>query len=113
MTNGLQARADRLDSARPTGRFRSKTSLEERPAHDPIVLRAVASAKQGDREAVRFLYLQYADNVYGYVRSIVGDDYEAEDVTQHVFAKLMTVIGKYEQRQVPFAAWILRVARNV
>ena len=41
------------------------------------------------------------------------DDYEAEDVTQHVFAKLMTVLPKYEQRDVPFAAWILRVARNV
>ena len=39
--------------------------------------------------------------------------HEAEDVTQHVFAKLMTVIGKYEPRDVPFSAWILRVARNV
>ena len=74
---------------------------------------AVARAKEGDREAVRFLYLRYADNVYGYVRSIVRDDYEAEDVTQHVFAKLMTVIGKYEERDVAFSAWILRVARNV
>jgi RNA polymerase sigma-70 factor (ECF subfamily) len=50
--------------------------------------------------------------VYGYVRSIVRDEYEAEDVTQHVFAKLMTVIGKYEQRAVPFSAWILRLAHN-
>jgi RNA polymerase sigma-70 factor, ECF subfamily len=30
-----------------------------------------------------------------------------------VFAKLMTALPKYEQRSVPFAAWILRVARNV
>jgi RNA polymerase sigma-70 factor (ECF subfamily) len=42
----------------------------------------------------------------------VRDDYEAEDVTQHVFAKLMTVIEKYEQRSVPFSAWILRLAHN-
>ncbi len=54
-----------------------------------------------------------ADHVYGYVASIVRDDYEAEDVTQHVFAKLMTVLPKYEPREVPFSAWILRVARNV
>jgi RNA polymerase sigma-70 factor (ECF subfamily) len=113
MTNGLQARADRLDSARPTGRFHSKTSLDESGSPDPVVYRAVARAKEGDPEAVRFLYLRYADNVYSYVRSIVRDEHEAEDVTQHVFAKLITVIGKYEQRQVPFAAWILRVARNV
>jgi RNA polymerase sigma-70 factor (ECF subfamily) len=78
-----------------------------------LVSRAVARAKEGDRDAIRFLYVRYADNVYGYVRSIVRDDHEAEDVTQQVFAKLIAVIHKYEQRAVPFSAWILRVARNV
>ena len=33
--------------------------------------------------------------------------------TQTVFIKLMSVIHKYEPRQVPFTAWILKVARNV
>jgi RNA polymerase sigma-70 factor (ECF subfamily) len=47
------------------------------------------------------------------VRSIVRNHHEAEDITQHVFAKLMRVIGKYEERDVPFFAWALRVARNV
>jgi len=36
-----------------------------------------------------------------------------EDVTQHVFAKLMMKLEKYEPREVPFSAWIIRVARNV
>ena len=63
--------------------------------------------------ALRFLYVRFADDVCGYVRSIVGDSYEAEDITQNVFAKLMTAIHKYERRQAPFAAWILRVARNM
>jgi RNA polymerase sigma-70 factor (ECF subfamily) len=74
---------------------------------------AVARAKEGDRDAVRYLYLQYSDNVYGYVRSIVKDEHDAEDVTQHVFAKLMTVLVKYDDRGVPFFAWLLRLARNV
>jgi RNA polymerase sigma-70 factor (ECF subfamily) len=47
------------------------------------------------------------------VRSIVRDDHEAEDVTQHVFAKLMTTLVKYDDRGVPFFAWLLRLARNV
>jgi RNA polymerase sigma-70 factor (ECF subfamily) len=34
-------------------------------------------------------------------------------VTQHVFAKLMRVIGKYEQRATPFSGWILRLSHNV
>jgi RNA polymerase sigma-70 factor (ECF subfamily) len=112
LMNGLQARADRLGTARQSGAFRAKATLDDGPGTAPIVARAVARAKEGDREAVRFLYLRYADNVYGYVRSIVRDDYEAEDVTQQVFTKLIVVIGKYEQRAVPFSAWILRLAHN-
>lgn len=77
------------------------------------VSQAVKRAQLGDREALGFLYARYADNIYGYVRSIVHDSHEAEDVTQQVFAKLIHVIGKYEEREVPFFAWILRVARNV
>ncbi len=78
-----------------------------------LVSRAVKRAQAGDRQALGFLYARYADNVYGYVRSIVHDHHEAEDITQHVFAKLIGVIGSYEQRDVPFSTWILRVARNV
>jgi RNA polymerase sigma-70 factor (ECF subfamily) len=77
------------------------------------VSRAVKRAQAGDRDALGFLYARYADNVCGYVRSIVHDEHEAEDITQHVFAKLISVIGKYEERDVPFFAWILRVSRNV
>jgi RNA polymerase sigma-70 factor, ECF subfamily len=112
-----------VDELRPTdedctagpvsGRFRRRTALVDSQEHRRLVARAVARAKEGDGEAIRFLYIRYADNVYGYVRSIVRDEHEAEDVTQHVFAKLLSVIVKYEERSVPFSAWILRVARNV
>lgn len=94
-------------------RLVAKSTVDTSPEIERLVSRAVARAKQGDRDAVRFLYLRYADNVYGYVCSIVRDEHEAEDVTQHVFAKLMTVLPKYEARAVPFSAWIMRVARNV
>ena len=93
--------------------FRSRTMLDESPETMRKVKLAVARAKEGDREAVRFLYVVYAHNIYGYVRSIVKDDHEAEDVTQLVFAKLMTVIARYDDRGVPFFAWLLRIARNV
>jgi RNA polymerase sigma-70 factor (ECF subfamily) len=63
--------------------------------------------------ALRFLYVRFADDICGYVRSIVGDAHEAEDITQNVFAKLMTAITKYERRTAPFDAWMLRVARNM
>jgi RNA polymerase sigma-70 factor (ECF subfamily) len=93
---------------------------DERPRHardqtpeSELVRRAVVRLKQGDRNALDFLYVRYADDVCGFVKSIVRDSYEAEDITHNVFAKLITAIHKYEPREVPFAAWIMRVARNV
>jgi RNA polymerase sigma-70 factor (ECF subfamily) len=92
--------------------FRACTGVEQND-RDPAINRAVVRAQSGDRDAIDFLYLRYKNNVYGYVRSMLRDDHEAEDVTQQVFLKLICVIGKYEPREVPFTSWILRVARNV
>jgi len=77
-----------------------------------LLAHAIARAKEGDPAALHFLYVRFADDVCAYVRSIVRDRHEAEDITQTLFAKLLTKIQRYEQREVPFTAWIIRVARN-
>jgi RNA polymerase sigma-70 factor, ECF subfamily len=111
--NTLHNRTQPSQAGVLTGRFRRAGRLSDDEAGNRAVAQAVVRAKQGDREALRYLYVHYADHVYGYVASIVRDEHEAEDVTQHLFAKLMTALPKYEPREVPFSAWILRVARNV
>jgi RNA polymerase sigma-70 factor (ECF subfamily) len=111
MGNDMQTLADKLVPVGGT-RLRRSQAITESPEEQRVVAQAVARAKAGDREAIRYLYLRYANNVYGYVRSIVHDDYEAEDITQHVFAKLMTVIDRYEPLAVPFSRWLLRLAHN-
>jgi len=93
--------------------FTGTTVLDDSPEAQERTRLAVARAKEGDPEGVRYLYATYSPNIYGYVRSIVRDNHEAEDVTQHVFAKLMTRIVKYEDRGIPFSAWLLRLTRNV
>jgi RNA polymerase sigma-70 factor, ECF subfamily len=108
----IRREADHIEATVDRGRFRRRRVLDQSPATERLVLAAVARAKEGDADALRFLYLRYADNVYGYVCSIVRDEHEAEDVTQHIFAKLMTALARYEPRVVPFSAWILRVAHN-
>lgn len=90
--------------------FRLKAKLDAGGETD--LRRAIVRAKAGNMEGHRYLYARYADNVFSYVRKIVRDEHDAEDVTQQVFAKLFRTIGRYEERDVPFAAWILRVARN-
>jgi RNA polymerase sigma-70 factor, ECF subfamily len=109
----MAAAVGRSDIASPRLTQLHGASGRDELATSALVSRAVKLAQQGDREALGFLYARYADNVCGYVRSIVHDQHEAEDITQHVFAKLIHVIGKYEERDVPFFAWILRVSRNV
>jgi RNA polymerase sigma-70 factor (ECF subfamily) len=108
----IRREADQIEAALGRGRFRRRRKIDHSPRAERLVLAAVARAKDGDADALRFLYLCYADNVYGYVCSIVRDEFEAEDVTQQIFAKLMTALGRYEPRVVPFSAWILRVAHN-
>jgi RNA polymerase sigma-70 factor (ECF subfamily) len=73
---------------------------------------AVRLAKRGDRDALRFLYVTYAADVNRRIQAIVHDAHEAEDLTHDVFTKLFSAIAKYERREVPFSAWILRVAQN-
>jgi RNA polymerase sigma-70 factor (ECF subfamily) len=102
-----------LSAAPATIGFRSRATLDESAEQREKTCLAVARAKEGDQDAIRFLYVSYSHNVYGYVRSIVRDDHEAEDVTQHVFAKLMTALAKYDDRGIPFSAWLLRLARNL
>ena len=93
--------------------FRSRAPIDDSPEAIRQAQLAVARAKEGDRDALQFLYIRYSHNIYGYVRSIVHDDHEAEDITQHVFAKLITALAKYDDRGIHFFSWLVRLARNV
>jgi RNA polymerase sigma-70 factor (ECF subfamily) len=104
---GLRVQEDRQVSERC---FRLKPKLEQ--GGEAELVGAIAKAKAGENEGYRYLYSRYSDNIFSYVRQIVHDDHDAEDITQQVFAKLFTAIKRYEPRSVPFSAWILRVARN-
>lgn len=85
---------------------------EEEDLGRDLERRAIAAAKAGSWDGLHYLYARYADDVQRMSQSIVRNRHDAEDVTQEVFVKLMRAIRKYEEREVPFAAWILRVTRN-
>ena len=89
-----------------------RTAGDEENGSRELEREAIAAAKAGEWDALSYLYSRYADDVCRFVQSIVRDRHEAEDITQNVFVKLMKAIQKYEEREVPFAAWIMRVARN-
>jgi RNA polymerase sigma-70 factor, ECF subfamily len=76
-------------------------------------LSALRRARQGDGDALDYLYRRYAPGVFAYVRRILKNDYDAQDVTQQVFVKLATSLDKYDAQRADFSAWLLRVAHNV
>jgi RNA polymerase sigma-70 factor, ECF subfamily len=90
----------------------SPSESSSKSGNTQLVQTAIERAQAGQAEGLHFLYVRYAPDVQRFVNSLVKDHHEAEDITQNVFAKLMTAIKKYEPREVPFVAWIMRVARN-
>src|SRR4051794_31657428 len=108
--------SDRPSAARRSGHDSDPPWSGGRRALGPTgqhgIQRAVANAKQGDPEAIRFLYATFAGTVHRHVARMLGET-DADDVTQNVFLRLMTRIGSYERRDVPFEGWLLHMARNV
>src|SRR3954449_7858554 len=104
--------ADRLEATAARSGYRRRRQLDHPP--DAVALAAAATdgARDGDEDALRLLFLLYADNVFGYVLSIVHDEHDAEDVTSEVFARLSRSLTHYRVSATPFVAWLLRVARN-
>jgi RNA polymerase sigma factor (sigma-70 family) len=76
------------------------------------VERAITAVKAGDPSALHYLYVRYADDVCSYVKSIVREHGDAEDVTQTVFMGLPRAIARYESRVLSFERWLLRLARD-
>lgn len=59
------------------------------------------------------IYRRYRDRVYGYLRLRTPTDEEAADLTQDVFFKALDALPRYRERGLPFAAWLMRIARNL
>lgn len=79
---------------------------------DQVDMSLVEQAKQSDKEALGKLYDLFVDRVYRFVYFRVGLREDAEDVTEQVFVKVVTKIKTYEDRGLPFEAWLFRIVRN-
>ena len=83
------------------------------PQHDDLELRdLVGRACRGETEAVGGLYDRYADRIYRFALTRLGDPDAAEDLLHEVFVKVIEALPRYEERGLPFGAWLFRIARN-
>ena len=104
--------ADRLEATAARSGYRRRRQLVHPPDAEALVSAATERARDGDEDALRLLYLLYADNVFGFVLSIVHDEHDAEDITSEVFARLPRALTHYRVSSTAFVAWLLRVSRN-
>jgi RNA polymerase sigma-70 factor (ECF subfamily) len=78
------------------------------PTEESLVRRA----QKNDPEAFAQLYEENFDKIYRYLALRVGNEMEAEDMTQQVFLKALQSISSFRWKGVPFSAWLFRIAHN-
>jgi len=74
--------------------------------------RRLIEAAKADPQRFGALYERHFDRVYAFVARRSGSRGEAEDLTAEVFHQALANLGRFEWRGVPFAAWLLQIARN-
>ncbi len=74
---------------------------------------ALAQAGEGSREAFGILYERYVGRIYNYIYYRTGNQADAEDLTARVFFRAMHHIQNYQNRGLPFSAWLYRIAHNL
>jgi RNA polymerase sigma-70 factor (ECF subfamily) len=96
--------------------FRNEASGLEFPRFQsvsPQVEReTVDRACKGDQQALGDIYDWYMPRIYRYAVARLGNTADAEDMTEEVFVKMLGAIGNFRWKDVPFSAWIFRIAHN-
>jgi RNA polymerase sigma-70 factor (ECF subfamily) len=72
----------------------------------------VTQAKE-DAQAFGILYERYIDRIYAYVFNRVRNQQDAEDLTERTFYRALSRLHTYEDRGLPFSAWLYRIAHNL
>ena len=72
----------------------------------------VAQSQQGDQDAFAALYRNYVQAIYRYCFFRVQDNDHAEDLTADVFLKAVDGLPRYNERGLPFGAWLFRIAHD-
>jgi RNA polymerase sigma-70 factor (ECF subfamily) len=78
---------------------------------DEVIL--VQRAVGHDAEAFGKLYDMHVDRVFRHIYYRVGNEADAEDLTQQVFLKAWQAINRYKKTASPFVAWLITISHNL
>ena len=73
----------------------------------------IDKAIKGDQDAFGCLYQENIQRIYTYIYYRTGNRSDAEDLTARVFQRALRHIRTYKKTDVPFSAWLYRIAHNL
>lgn len=73
---------------------------------------SVRRAAEGDVCAFEELYETHRVRMFRYFYQHTSDQADSEELTQSFFIKLWRALPQFQNRGVPFVAWMYRIARN-
>jgi RNA polymerase sigma-70 factor, ECF subfamily len=73
----------------------------------------VARGQAGDKTALGQLYDETFPLVYRWALAATRNREDAEDITAETFERALKVLHRYESREVPISAWLIRIGQNV
>jgi RNA polymerase sigma-70 factor (ECF subfamily) len=97
----------------PTDPSGVKETAHRAAGAEPPETILVERAARGDPQAFSTLYERYVNRIYNYIFYRTGNPHEAEDLTSRVFHRALHHITNYDNRGVPFSAWLYRIAHNL
>ena len=68
---------------------------------------------KADSASFGVLYQRHLPPIYSYIYHHTGNAHDAEDLTAKTFLQALSNIHRYENRGVPFSAWLFRIAHNL
>jgi len=75
--------------------------------------RLVAGLQARDPEAVQVLFESYASRLFNYAYYHSSNRPQSEDITSETLSRVIERISGYELREIPFKAWVFKIAHNL
>jgi RNA polymerase sigma-70 factor, ECF subfamily len=102
----------------PLAKAGREQNAPEKAAAEPILSAAQEEAAlvelaKVEPAAFGILYERYIDRVYAYIYHRVGNAQDTEDLTARTFYRALDKLHTYEDRGLPFSAWLFRIAHNL
>lgn len=89
--------------------------MNGKPAEGYVPDEAALIERVVGRDAGAFgqLYDMHVDRVYRHIYHRVGNQADAQDLTQQVFLRAWQAIDRYKKTASPFAAWLMTISHNL